>query len=131
MIHFSSRTFIGILTASSSSLTSLCGTSSRPPARGTLDATRHFAHSAEVLLAFNFVAPKRKQILWRPGYQGGSSTINYNFLIFDRSVQKTGISLFKGQELSTVRVRRYKQNLLNLQKTCFYAEQHKSTYTVH
>ena len=56
------------------------------------------------------VALKRKKILWRPGYQGGSSTINYNFLIFERSIKKTGVSLFKGQELSTFRVRRYKQN---------------------
>ena len=34
------------------------------------------------------VAPERKKILWRPGYQGGSSTINYNFLIFERSIKK-------------------------------------------
>ena len=44
-------------------------------------------------------------------YNGGSSTINFNFLIFERSVKKTGVSLFKGQELSTFRVRRHKQHL--------------------
>ena len=87
MIHFSSRTFIGILNLL------LYWTSPRP-LRGTLDARRHLAHSAEVQLAFNFVTPKRKKSSGAQGTKGAHLQLTIIFwFLSDLSKKLTSVCL--------------------------------------